>query len=60
MLSPLVSIASRRAAGLENRKFDGEKASVITLVANSTRRLAAGSTPSTDATSPFSHSELIR
>ena len=52
-LSPPVAITSRSAAGLEARKFDGEKASVSIFMKNSTRRLVIGSTSSTSATRPF-------
>ncbi len=45
-LSPLVSIKVCKAAGLVIRKFDGDMASVISLVKNSARRLTIGSMPS--------------
>jgi hypothetical protein len=59
-LSPPVAITSRRAAGLEARKFEGEKASVSIFMKNSTRRFSSGSTPSTSATRPFSQLEVSR
>ncbi len=59
-LSPLVAITSRIAAGLEIRKFDGEKASVSAFMKNSTRRLAIGSTSSTPATRSFSQLDVSR
>jgi len=53
-LSPCELIASRRAAGLDIRKFDGEIASVSIFMKNSTRRFSSGSTPSTSVTRLFS------
>ena len=51
--SPLLSDSAFSAAGLEARKFEGEKASVSRRVKNSARRLVRGSISSTDDTSSF-------
>ncbi len=59
-LSPLVLIASRRAAGLDIRKLEGEKASVSILVKNSSRRFSAGSAISAPATRLFIQLDEIR
>ncbi len=59
-LSPRLSTAAFSAAGLDIRKFDGEKASVIIFMKNSARRLVSGSTSCTPDTSAFSQLDESR